>query len=237
MTVQAETESDRILHEYERRAREIPADFYALSHPANLFSYHGQQRAVLSALERSRMIPLDSRRILDIGCGHGQWLSHFETLQARRDKLAAIELDPRRAAASQERFPGADIRVGDATHLPWPNEEFDIVTQSTVFTSILDGPTRAVVAAEMLRVLKPAGHIVWYDFLFDNPRNPNVRGVRRNQIHGLFPNCRIHLRRITLAPPLARRIVPISWPFARLLEQLRLLNTHYLGVIRKQPRD
>jgi ubiquinone/menaquinone biosynthesis C-methylase UbiE len=233
----AETEADRILREYERRAREIPADFYALSRPANLFSHHGQQRALLAALERSGMIPLDSRRVLDIGCGHGQWLGHFETLQARRDNLAAIDLDPRRAAAAQERFPGADIRVGDATHLPWSNSSFDIVAQSTVFTSILDGPTRAAVAAEMLRVLKPAGVVIWYDFLFDNPRNANVRGVRTKEIHRLFPNCRIHLRRITLAPPLARRIVPISWPVARLLEHLRLLNTHYLGVIRKQPRD
>ncbi len=183
------------------------------------------------------MFPLDSRRVLDIGCGHGQWLSHFETLQARRDNLAAIDLDPRRAAAAQERFPGADIRVGNATHLAWPDESFDIVTQSTVFTSILDGPTRVAVAGEMLRVLKPAGIVIWYDFLFNNPRNANVRGVGTKEIRRLFPDCRIHLRRITLAPPLARRIVPISWPLARLLEQLRLLNTHYLGVIRKQQRD
>lgn len=235
--MQAETETDRILREYERRGKEIPADYYALSRPANLFSYHGQQRALLSALERFGMVPLDARRIMEIGCGHGQWLSHFEILGARRDNLAAIELDPGRAAVAQERFPGADIRVGDATRLPWDDSSFDIVTQSTVFTSILDVPTRAAVAAEMLRVLKPAGVIVWYDFLFDNPRNANVQGVGSKEIRRLFTGCLIHLRRITLAPPLARRIVPISWSIARLLEHLRMLNTHFLGVIQKELHD
>jgi ubiquinone/menaquinone biosynthesis C-methylase UbiE len=234
MTAPAETESERILREYERRAREIPPDLYSLSRPENLFSYQGQQRTLLAALVNCGLIPLDSRRILDIGCGHGQWLSHFETLHARRENLAAIDLEPSRASHAIDRFPGADIRIGDAAHLPWPDESFDIVSQSTVFTSILDANVRHEVAAEMLRVLKPAGIVFWYDFLFNNPRNANVRGVGQHEIMQLFPNCRIQLRRITLAPPLARRIVPLSWPLARFLEQLRLLNSHYLGVIRKQ---
>jgi hypothetical protein len=89
----------------------------------------------------------------------------------------------------------------------------------------------------MLRVLKPDGVVVWYDFLFDNPRNANVRGVNAGEIRRLFAGCRLDLRRITLAPPLARRIVPLSWSLARFLEHLRILNTHYLSVIRKPSRD
>ncbi len=233
MSVESQIERTRILREYERREREIPDDFYSLDRPANLFNHQGQQRAVLRALAKSGILPLRDRRILDIGCGPGRWLSHFETLDAPRESLAAIELDPRRAAVAQKRFPGADIRLGDASQLPWSAETFDIVSQSTVFTSILDPAMRSMVAAEMLRVLKPRGIVLWYDFLFNNPRNANVRGVGRGEARRLFPGCSIRLRRITLAPPLARRIVPISWPLARALEQLRLLNTHYLGVISK----
>jgi ubiquinone/menaquinone biosynthesis C-methylase UbiE len=158
-------------------------------------------------------------------------------LGALRENIAAIDLDPSRAVAALERFAGADIQIGDAAHLPWDDGSFDIVTQSTVFTSILDGPTRTAVAAEMLRVLKPTGAIVWYDFLVNNPRNANVRGVGRREISRLFPDCIIRLERISLAPPLARRIVPLSWPLARLLECIRLLNTHYLGTIRKKTRE
>ncbi|HEY2148462.1 MAG TPA: class I SAM-dependent methyltransferase [Pirellulales bacterium] len=233
MTVESQIERTRILREYERRQREIPDDFYSLDRPANLFNHQGQQRAVLAALAKSGMLPLRDRRILDIGCGPGRWLSHFETLEAQRENLSAIELDPHRAAVAQKRFPGADIRLGDASQLPWGDESFDIVSQSTVFTSILDPAMRSAVAAEMLRVLKPRGIIVWYDFLFNNPRNANVRGVGRREIRRLFPGCSVRLRRITIAPPLARRTVPISWALARALEQLRLLNTHYLGVMSK----
>jgi hypothetical protein len=38
---------------------------------------------------------------------------------------------------------------------------------------------------------------------------------------------------VTLAPPIARRLVPVSWLAAAALERLVVFNTHYLGVIRK----
>jgi hypothetical protein len=38
---------------------------------------------------------------------------------------------------------------------------------------------------------------------------------------------------VTLAPPLARRLVPLTWIGALALEGLRFLNTHYIGVFRK----
>ncbi|HEY7326443.1 MAG TPA: hypothetical protein VH592_02305 [Gemmataceae bacterium] len=44
---------------------------------------------------------------------------------------------------------------------------------------------------------------------------------------------KVRLKRITLAPPLARRIVPWTWPGAMVIERLRFLNTRYLGIIRK----
>jgi ubiquinone/menaquinone biosynthesis C-methylase UbiE len=107
---------------------------------------------------------------------------------------------------------------------------FDIVLQSTVFTSILQDEMKRAVASEMARVLKSEGIILWYDFFYDNPKNPNVKGVKSEEIHRLFPNFHIKLERITLAPPLGRRIVPISWTGAMILEKFKVLNTHYLGV-------
>jgi len=40
-------------------------------------------------------------------------------------------------------------------------------------------------------------------------------------------------QRITLAPPLARAVAPVSWALALLLEGLRLFNSHYLVGIRR----
>lgn len=228
-----ERETDRIRTEYQRRERELPQDFYALHRPANLFLKQGQERAFSKALRIAGMVPLADRRILEIGCGRGQWLATFEAFDAQRENLAGIELDEARAEFCARRFAGADIRLGDASQLPWATGSFDIVLQSTVFTSILDAQMKAEIAREMLRVLKPDGSILWYDFMFNNPNNAAVRGIRLNEIKHLFPGCRLDARRATLAPPLARRIVPVSWMAAELLESLRVLNTHTMCVIRR----
>ena len=108
-----------------------------------------------------------------------------------------------------------------------------MVVQFTMFTSILDDGMKRQVALEMLQVLAPGGIILWYDFHMNNPRNPDVRGVGRKEIHRLFPGCSITMNRVTLAPPLARRIVPLGYIGALLLEKVSFLCTHYLGVIRK----
>lgn len=228
----SDEEAQRILAEYARREREIGRDFYALEKPANLFARQGQARALRDALERAAAFPLAERRILEVGCGRGNWLATLEDLGARRALLAGCDLDAGRLADTRVRFAGADLQVADAARLPWPDASFDLVLQATMFTSILDPEVRVVVAREMRRVLAPGGTIFWYDFRYDNPANRNVRGVRAREIRRLFPGCSVDLARVTLAPPLARRLAPRSWLLALGLEQLGLLNTHYLGTIK-----
>jgi hypothetical protein len=86
-------------------------------------------------------------------------------------------------------------------------------------------------ASEMLRVVKPDGLIIWYDYYVNNPWNTDVRGVNKREIHRLFPGCRVELRRITLVPPLARLLAPYSWLSCYLLGRIPWLRTFYLGVI------
>ena len=84
-----------------------------------------------------------------------------------------------------------------------------------------------------MRVVKRDGLILWYDYHVNNPRNRDVRGVKRREIYRLFPGCRIKLERITLVPPLARLVAPYSYLACYLLGKLPPLCTHYLGVIQK----
>lgn len=228
-----DAEADRIRAEYARRAAEGD-DRYGPTRPENVFSRQAIERGAIGALRRAGMLPLRGRRILDVGCGHGQWLADFESWGADRDRLAGIDLVPERAARSAARFPGADVREGDATALPWPDGSFDVVLQSMMFSSILDGDVRAAAAREMARVLRSGGVVLWYDFFVDNPRNKQVRGMRRRDIAALFGGFEADLRRVTLAPPLARAIVPRSRPLGALLEGLKLLDTHYVGTLRKR---
>jgi SAM-dependent methyltransferase len=234
-------EVDRIRAEYSRRDQSIPRDFYSVSRPPNLFAHQQRSRALLRLFVRECLTPLAGKKILDVGCGDGQQLLELEIWGARRGDLAGIDLIETRLDHARARLgsgtlqgaPGPDLRVGDASKLPWPDETFDIAHQSTVFTSIVDDGMKRAVAAEIVRVLKPAGALIWYDFLFNNPQNPNVKGIGAREIRSLFPGCSVRVKRITLAPPLARRLVPITWIGSLLLEKLVLLNTHYLGIIRK----
>lgn len=228
-----EREIERIRGEYRRRAREIPGEFYGLHRPANLFLHHAYERALVQLLGEEGLAPLEGRRLLDVGCGGGNWLDTFQRLGARPADLAGVELQPEAVEAARARVPGADVRVGDGLTLPWPDGRFDLVFQATVFTSILDPNVRKRLAGEMLRVLVGGGAILWLDFRYSNPRNREVVGLGAGEIRSLFPGCRVTARSTALLPPLARAIVPRSWGAATLLAAIPPLRSHLAAVIRK----
>jgi hypothetical protein len=98
--------------------------------------------------------------------------------------------------------------------------QFDIIFQSTVFTSILDVDFRRKMANSMMRLLKENGVVLWYDFIYDNPSNPDVKGVGIQELKMLFPELKWQIKRVTLAPPIGRRVkgaYPIlnAFPFLR----------------------
>lgn len=236
-------ELDRIRGAYARRQRESLGDRYALHRPGPLSIRAQQLQQVARALRSEGVLPFSDRRILEVGCGDGQWLVDFETMGARRDRLAGIDLDPGRIARARQRLgaaatedgfaPGAELREGSAHALPWPDGHFDIVFQSTVFTSIKDAALRTSIAQEMDRVCAREGLVVWYDFFYDNPFNRDVVGLGRQDIAALFPGWIPEVRRVTLAPPLARRLSGRFAEVASLLERTGLLNTHYLATLRR----
>ena len=225
---------ERLRLETSRRDREIPRTFYGWEKCVNRFFHCSLYRSSIDVLAAAGKFPFDSLRILDIGCGSGTWLLEFVQWGALPSMIAGIDLSEERISLAAKRLPEADIQAGDAQALPWRSASFDIVTQFTVFTSILDDSVRMRIALEMLRVLNPGGVILWYDFRFNNPRNPNVRGIRRQEIRQLFKGCDIDFRSLTLLPPLARAVVSRSWLAAELLETLPILRSHYLALIRKR---
>lgn len=230
------SEVERIRREYQRRSAELPADLYSLAKPANLFSQAEFLRVAIPELHRRGFFPFNGRKVLDVGCGRGNWLLQFELWGADPQDLSGIDLDERRLDQARKRLPGSDLRQGDASCLPWGDATFDVISQFVVFTSILSSSMKRALATEMQRVLKPDGVILWYDFRYNNPNNQNVRGIKASEIRELFAGCQVDLQAMTLAPPLARALTPISWTMSHLLEKLPFLRTHYLGLIRKVSR-
>ena len=226
-------ESDRIRDEYKSRRMRLPEDRYHPRHPVNHFYSAQTARAILRELTVLEMFPLGEKTVVDIGCGPGDWLLEFMKWGVLAENLHGIDLDANRTAIAQRRLPSSQVVFGNATNLPWPCDSMDIVTQFTTFTSILDPRMKTRVAEEMVRVLKPSGVVLWYDFHFDNPANSSVRGIKAREIRELFHGLKVQIHRLTLAPPIARVVVPISWTGALMLEAIPFLRTHHLAVIRK----
>jgi len=225
-------EEHRIRAAYEKREEHDAR--YSWFNPAYQFIAQQRERHLLALLRRHGFAALESQTILEVGCGTGQWLRDFIKWGARPENVTGIDLLVERLAKARRLCPPAvRIECASGAHLPFSSERFDIVLQSTVFTSILDVELRRRIAAEMMRVVNPEGLILWYDYHVNNPWNKDVRGVKRREIYQLFPNCRIDLERITLLPPLARVLAPYSHLACYLMEKFPLLCTHYLGAIRK----
>jgi ubiquinone/menaquinone biosynthesis C-methylase UbiE len=111
--------------------------------------------------------------VLEIAAGTGRNLRHYPP----HVRLTAIELSPamlelaRREATALGRE--ADLRVGDAQALEFPDESFDTVVCTLSLCTIPDD--RAAVA-EVRRVLRPGGRFL----LLEHVRSP-VRAVRVGQ--------------------------------------------------------
>jgi len=230
----SQTEASRIRDAYLRRDRSVPKDRYSIFKEENLLARSELERRIIRSLGRFKHTDLRNEKILDVGCGSGFWLRQFIQWGARPDNLFGIDLLEQRIQEAKELCPlGVTLELGDASSLDFQDSSFDLILQFTVFTSILDQQMKMKVATEMIRVLKPAGTILWYDYFVSNPYNPDVRGVTRKEILQLFPKLSISLRRITLAPPLGRAVGPFSPALYRAMSTFRLLCTHYLGLFQK----
>jgi ubiquinone/menaquinone biosynthesis C-methylase UbiE len=215
-------------------ARRRGHDRYTFSDPAYLLAVQERERKLLRLLANHGYTSLENTKVLEIGCGTGAWLRDFVRWGARPENILGVDLLPARIAQARESCPaGVTLKCQDATGLDVPDNSFDLVLQSTVFTSIVNPEMKRLLAQEMLRVLRQSGMIIWYDFRMNNPRNPDVQGVSRNEIARLFPNRNISLQKLTLAPPLGRSVAPISSSLYRALSCIKPLCTHYLGAIKK----
>jgi ubiquinone/menaquinone biosynthesis C-methylase UbiE len=225
------TERERICAEYRRRDVTKPD-----SQPdAAWFMAARQERERYAAalLRQAGILPLRGRPCLEVGFGYFGWLNHLISLGARESDLHGIDGMPERVQAARCVFPVADLRVGDATEIPWPEGTFHLAVASMVFTSILSAELRRLAACEITRILAPGGALLWYDFRVNNPRNSNARRVTGEELKQLFPSLSGEIASTTLAMPLLRWVTPRSWLLTQLLCTLPFLRTHLIAVLRK----
>jgi SAM-dependent methyltransferase len=224
-----DSETQNIFERYERRKK----DSILKKNNNFYFNHFAQSERELKYIEivKSKFDSPDKIKILEIGAGTGVNLFLFKKLGCKWENIFANELLPERFELLKETFPNINAYQGDACELDENlNNSFDIVFQSTVFTSILDSNFKKRLASKMWHLLKPGGIILWYDFLFDNPQNRDVKGIKKSEIAKLFQESKgITFYKKTLAPPIGRKVNKL-YPLFNIFPFLR---THIIAVIEK----
>ena len=232
------TESDRIVDRYHRRDAAVDAGRYSPLEWASLLANQERQRAIVRVLREAFRGDLAQRTLVDIGCGSGQNLLEFLRLGFAPENLCGVDLLEERIEVARHRLsPRVRLLAGDADTLARASRlgPVDLAYFGVVFSSILDDSARRALAATTWSLVRPGGGVLLYDFAFDNPANPDVRRVTRKDVEALFPGGEVRSRWITLAPPIARRVVRVHPALYGLLDAIPLLRSHRLYWIARGP--
>jgi SAM-dependent methyltransferase len=235
-SLQEAAESAAVEAQYARRHGDGPR--YSLLNPSALLATQERQRAIADLLVRIGWLDLRRLRLLEVGCGTGGNLLEFLRFGFRPEHLQGIELLTASAERAQSIVPPTlRVQCGDAATgavaSSIPEASQDIVYQATVFSSLLVDAFQQRLADTMWRWVRPGGGVLWYDFVVNNPRNPDVRGVPVARIRQLFPDGRVRLQRLTLAPPVARAVTRVHPTLYGILNTCVWLRTHVLAWVEK----
>lgn len=115
-----------------------------------------------------RKIPQDAKKILDQGCGVGEYALLFGK------RYTGIDSNPKDIAFAKMRYPGNFI-AGTATKMPFKRRSFDVVFAVGLHHHLNDTGARKAVK-EALRVTKKSGKVIIIDAML--PKIPlNILGL------------------------------------------------------------
>lgn len=98
---------------------------------------------------------INSKELLELGCGTGHWTSFFSTLNFR---VTAIDIsDAMLKLAYKKNIPRCTIQKADVNHLPFKDENFTLAASITMleFVDDIDDALK-----EIFRVIKPKGYLI-----------------------------------------------------------------------------
>jgi ubiquinone/menaquinone biosynthesis C-methylase UbiE len=105
--------------------------------------------------------PQEEMSVLDVGCGTGSQLSLFQQAGC---KVFGIDTSPAMLEVARQRLGDrAELYLGDASDMPYPDRSFDLIT-SRMTLHEMPGAMRSAVLIEMKRTLKENGRILLVDF-------------------------------------------------------------------------
>lgn len=121
-----------------------------LGHPSYVWR-RGQDRRM--ELIRQH-VPLEGKRILDVGCGMGMYVEKFRRYSS---DVYGVDIDPDKVQAASQKLP--NISLAPAEDLPFKDRSFDVLLLHEVIEHVVDDH-RAI--REAVRCVDVGGHIIIY---------------------------------------------------------------------------
>lgn len=129
-----------------------------------------KRAADLDAL-RDLVVPSAEVRLLDVGGGAG---AATERLASGCGEIVVVDPDARKVALGRRLRPAIRFEEGQAEDLPFPDGSFDRVVAVVAFHHTED---QAKALAEMRRVLRPSGRIVFFELPPGRAPGPLLRWI------------------------------------------------------------
>ncbi len=198
--------------------------------PLALFYRHQVEKTLTRALRRAG-VALAGKRLLEDGCGEGYFLRQLVDLEATPRRCVGVDRGLADLHAARERTPASFV-AADAAALPFKGATFDVVAQAVLFSSLAAGATRERAAAEIGRVLKPGGVLIWYDFV-ERAKEGLPRGLTLGDARSLFPAWELKPHKFGLRFRWASFVVNKSRWLADTLAALGVARSHYVIIMRR----
>ncbi len=128
----------------------LPTGRAGLGQPSYVWRFGLERR--LSLIRR--YVPLEGRRILDIGCGIGTFVQRLREFSA---DVYGVDVDQERVRRGTLALPQLAIAVSES--LPFADETFDVVLLHEVLEHVRDD---RLTLGEACRVTRPGGRVVIY---------------------------------------------------------------------------
>lgn len=165
------------------------------------------QRYALTKYLKRECIDLDGKKVLDVGCGRGRWLSFFEKNYGAIATGIDLSEDAIKVCASK----GLRAYKGSIIQMPFRDDHFDYISSITVLLHLpCDLKEKAV--SEIARVLKQGGKIILIESTWKDP-SPHVYGLSISDWEEVFVKYNMKLvHKSGHCFNLFRRSLPVSTP-------------------------
>jgi 2-polyprenyl-3-methyl-5-hydroxy-6-metoxy-1,4-benzoquinol methylase len=226
-------EQYRVQQAYDKRNRAVDSARYSYFNKATLQICQQRERVFLQMLNYAFHGTVSGKRVLDIGCGKGGTLLPMLLYGLNPENCYGVDILQDRIEVAQQKYPNMHFQCCSAEECTFQKESFDLVMMFTCLSSILDESIREKVCRAAMNMLKPGGWVLIYDFIVNNPSNPDVQAVRLGELDGYFRGFKRYSKKLTLLPPLGRILGKYSYGLCSMCSWIPFLQTHRMTLFQK----